>query len=214
MATKRIGIYGEYYGSLIGQSEPLTKEEQQVNAKYIYSYLLNKGWAVESIAGMLGNMQAESSINPGRWQSEDIGNTSMGYGLVQWTPATKYINWCAEQGLNDYSTLDNNLARIIYEVENNIQWIATEGHNFSFNEFATNSIGSNILQLAKAFLLNYERPADQSDSVQVYRGELALVWYEFLTGQTPSTPTKSKKKKYNFTLFNARKRSQTWIRNN
>ena len=215
MATLKSGTYGSYYGSSFNESESLNSEEQKINALYIYSFLLNKGWNKESISAMLGNMQAESSINPGRWQSDDVGNTSNGYGLVQWTPATKYINWCTELNISP-ELMDNNLSRIVYEVENNLQWIATEDFNFSFKEFSTNAKGLNVIQLAKAFLLNYERPANQSDSVQVYRGELALIWYEFLTGKTPSNPIepKTKKQKYKFLLFNSNNRRKQWIRNN
>lgn len=215
MATLKSGTYGSYYVSSFNESESLNSEEQKINALYIYSFLLNKGWNKESISAMLGNMQAESSINPGRWQSDDVGNTSNGYGLVQWTPATKYINWCTELNISP-ELMDSNLSRIVYEVENNLQWIATEDFNFSFKEFSTNAKGLNVIQLAKAFLLNYERPANQSDSVQVYRGELALLWYEFLTGKTPSIPIepKTKKQKYKFLLFNSNNRRKQWIRNN
>lgn len=216
MSNLRRGTYGNYYGSYIGESEPLTSAEMGVNAQYIYSYLTNKGWTINAICGMLGNIQAESSMNPGRWQSEDVGNSSMGYGLVQWTPATKYIEWANAQSFTDYSEMDSNLARIIYEVENNLQWIATGSYNYSFKEFSTSNL--TVSELAVAFLLNYERPADQSASVQAYRSSLAEAWYSTLTGSTPSTPdtpdTPSitrKRKKYNFILFNRRRREQ-WIR--
>lgn len=49
---------------------------------------------------MLGNMETESTINPGIWQSLNSGNASGGFGLTQWTPATKYINWANNNGLN------------------------------------------------------------------------------------------------------------------
>lgn len=215
MATKRTGSFGSYYGNLYNDSEPLTTSEQEVNAQYIYSYLKNKGWSINAIAGMLGNIQAESSMNPGRWQSEDVGNTSMGYGLVQWTPATKYINWCSEQGYSDPSEIDNNLSRIIYEVENNLQWIATDSYNLSFTEFSKSE--QSVSYLAKAFLLNYERPADQSESVQEFRSSLAQQWFSTLsTGSAqPSNPslTFKKRKKNYFLLFNARKRrTEQWIK--
>ena len=47
-------------------------------------------WSVESIAGMLGNVQAESGFNPWRWQGDTYG-TSRGYGLFQFTPASSYL---------------------------------------------------------------------------------------------------------------------------
>lgn len=212
MSNLRSGTYGSYYGSYYSESEVLTSSEMSMNAKYIYSYLTAKGWSLNAIAGMLGNMQAESSINPGRWQSDDVGNTSLGYGLVQWTPSTKYTEWATANGFSDPSEMDSNLARIVYEVENSLQWIATSSYDLSFSEFATS--GLSVGELAKAFLLNYERPADQSTSVQAYRASLAEAWYTELSGSTPVTPsdpTKTKQKKFNFILFN-RKRRTAWIR--
>lgn len=215
MAILRTGLYGSYYGSTSSSSRALSASEMQVNAKYIFSYLSNEGWSVNAIMALLGNMQAESSLNPGRWQSDDVGNTSLGYGLVQWTPSTKYSNWCSEQGLNDPSEMDNNLKRILYELENNIQWIATNSYNFSFKEFSTSS-NKTIRALAKAFLLCYERPADQSESVQNYRADLAEDWFRYLKGETPDNPSGAisrKRKGYKFLLFNANRRRQQWTKN-
>lgn len=215
MANLRTGDYGDYYGSLPGESEVLSMGEMNVNATYIYSSLVALGYTINAISAMLGNMQAESSINPGRWQNDNTGNSSLGYGLVQWTPSTKYTGWCTEQGLNDPSTMDSNLARIRYEVENNLQWIPTDAHNLTFAQFVTSTVRPS--ELAKAFLLNYERPADQSESVQNYRASLAEAWYTYLGGETPTEPNqpviteKKKRKGYNFVIFNANRRRRAWI---
>lgn len=47
-------------------------------------------WSVEAIAGMLGNVQAESGLNPWRWQGDSYA-VNRGYGLFQYTPASGYI---------------------------------------------------------------------------------------------------------------------------
>jgi len=217
MSNLRTGSKGTYYGSFIGESNPLSTEQMTVNAKYIKSYLEEKGWTVNAIAGMLGNLQAESTMNPGRWQSESVGNVSMGYGLVQWTPSTKYTEWATSNGFNDYSEMDSNLARIVYEVENNLQWIATNTYSFSFKEFSQST--SNVSELAKAFLLCYERPADQSESVQNYRSELALNWYSVITDGSSGDSgggviIKTKKSKFNFLVLTANRRRKQWIKQN
>lgn len=218
MATKRTGSFGTYYGSIYSQneSEPLTQDEMNTNARYIYLALTAQGWTINAISALLGNMQAESSINPGRWQYDDIGNLELGYGLVQWTKAPKYLDWCISEGFSDPSEMDANLARILYEVANGLQWISTDNYNYSFLAFTKSATAPGTL--AKAFLLNYERPTDQSASVQAYRAGLAEGWYEFLTGTappeppTPPTPWKGRQRKYKFLLFN--RRSRTWTRNN
>ena len=85
--------------------------------------------------------------------------------------------------------MDANLYRIIYEVENNIQWIATSTYNYSFYEF-TQSIDTPY-NLALAFLANYERPADPN---QPARGTQAEYWYEYLGGLPTVTSTRKRKK--------------------
>ena len=52
---------------------------------------LCSGWSDASIAGMVGNMQHESGLNPWRWQNDTV-NLSAGYGLPQFTEASGYIN--------------------------------------------------------------------------------------------------------------------------
>ena len=177
----RTGKYGSYYGNDYNSSNALTQSQMEVNATYIYKYLSAKGWTKNSIAAILGNMQAESSINPGRWQSDSVlGDSSgHGYGLVQWTPYTKYTNWCTSNGYSDPSVIDVNLTRIIYEVDNNIQWIATSSYPMSFKEFTTSN--DSVSSLAKAFVLNYERPADQSTTALNYRSSLATNWFNFIS---------------------------------
>jgi hypothetical protein len=215
MGNLRTGSFGSYYGSYIGGSKPLSFDQMKVNAKYIYSYLINEGWTINAISGMLGNIEAESTMNPGRWQNDNVGVSSLGYGLVQWTPSTKYIDWCTSEGITDSSEMDSNLRRIIYESENNIQWIATSSYNMSFKEFSNSTLS--VSELAKAFLLNYERPADQSSEVQNYRAELGLQWYLYLQGSDPESPTYTpsnrKKRNYNFILFQANRRRNQWIKN-
>ena len=217
MATERTGVYGKYFGSIYTASEYLSENEMKTNVQYIYSYLTDKGWSLNAICGLFGNLQAESGFNAGIWQTHNIGNLDGGYGLVQWTPASKYFEWCTQSGLSDPSEMDNNLARIIYEVENGLQWIATDDYSFTFKEFTTST--ASVSYLAKAFLLNYERPKDQSETKQNERANNAVNWYEYITGEEidPSDPINppssgttvsgNKRKRFNFILFNRRRRT-------
>jgi hypothetical protein len=167
-----------------GGNRYLTLEEMQVNAQYIYGYLINSGWTKNAICGMLGNMQTESTINPSIWQSLDEGDLSGGYGLVQWTPATKYIDWCTSNSLV-YSEMDSNLLRILYEVTNNIQWIH---ETMTFEQFTKSN--DSPYNLALLFLAHYERPAEPN---QPQRGEQADYWYNFLENIVPPIPRKRSK---------------------
>lgn len=156
----------------------LSTAQMTDNAQYILNYLLNKGWTKNAICGMLGNMQRESTINPGIWQNLDEGNTSLGFGLVQWTPATTYINWCSSNGL-DPGAMDSNLKRILYELDNGLQWITKDAYPISFKEYIKST--ADVQYLAEVFLQNYERAGV---SALEERKQHALYWYENLTGET------------------------------
>lgn len=211
MSNLRVGSYGFYIGSYWGESEPLTTDQMKLNAHYIYSALFAAGWSMQAIAGLLGNMQHESSINPGRWQSDDVGNVSMGYSLVQWTPSTNYTEWCASQGRSDPSEMDNAIARILYELENGLQYYATDSYPLSFREFTQST--ETPYDLACAFAWNYERSwtvlygtEEEKEALRKLRGNAAKVWYAYMTTLDPTTPgsgttSKRKKKKYKFVLF-------------
>ena len=192
MATLRQGKYGSYYGSYFDESVSLTTAEKNTNAQYIYSYLSAQGWTINAIAGLLGNMEHESALNPGRWESNNVGG-GPGYGLVQWTPYTNYTNWCEGRGLTDPSEMDNNLARIIYELNSGLQYYATDSYPLSFREFTKST--DDPYYLACAFAWNYERSATvlwgteaEQEALRQLRGGDAEKWYTFLTGQTPSPP--------------------------
>ena len=167
-------ISGNYY---------LNQQEMENNALIIWNSLSASGWSINAVSAMLGNMQSESSINPGIWEGLVVDYVR-GYGLVQWTPATKYINWAG----SDWENPDRELDRINYEVENNIQWFENPGAPIiippiSFTEFKTSDLP--VATLANYFLWYYEHPADIN---QPWRATQAESWYTFLSGHPPEPP--------------------------
>lgn len=180
---------------VINKNNYLTMDEMKTNATYIAQYLLNKGWTLESICATLGNMQSESNINPGLWESLDSGNTARGFGLVQWTPASKLIEWCNQ---NDrlYTDIDAQLERIIYELENNIQWITTDKYPMTFKEYVSSD--ESVETLANVFMYNYERPASLNQPV---RGTQARYWWDYLSEIDPEWEPTYKSKKHSMGLL-------------
>lgn len=166
----------------------LTQAEMEQNARYIWNYLGVRGWSMNAVAGILGNMQTESTINPGLWESMESGNTSRGFGLVQWTPATKLINWAQSYEL-DYTDIDTQLDRIEYELENGLQYYPTDLYPETFAEFKVSN--KTPYYLGMAFLANYERPKVAN---QPKRGTQAQAWYEFLSALPAPGATKPKRK--------------------
>ena len=157
------------------ESRALTMSEMTVNAQYILNYLMGKyGWSKNAVCGLLGNIQTESTMNPARWQSDNIGNTSGGLGLTQWTPATKYLDWCSDKGY-DYRKMDSGLERIQYEVNNNLQWFGGSSDTMSFKQFSKSN--KTPRELASIFISTYEHPADPNQPI---RGDQAEYWYSKL----------------------------------
>ena len=153
----------------------LTTEQMQGNAREVLSFFEQKGWSLNAIAGICGNMQSESNINPGIWQSLQEGNYSGGFGLVQWTPATNYTNWA---GANGYGITDPNgqLTWIDSVTVSFGQWIATDAYPLSFDQFKVS--GESPEYLASAFLKNFERAGVE---VEAERRQQARYWYNYLS---------------------------------
>lgn len=173
--------------SVISENRYLRLSEMKINAQYLLNAFLEKGWTKEAICGMLGNMQSESSINPGIWESLDEGNMSGGFGLVQWTPASKYTNWADSNGYS-WGDIEGQINRIVYEVENGLQWISTSSFPMTFEEFTKST--DTPYNLAMVFIANYERPLEPNQPI---RGTQAEYWYTELTGGVnPPEPSKQK----------------------
>lgn len=166
----------------------LSQSEMEGNATYIWSFFNSKGWSINAVAAMLGNMQTESTINPGIYESLDDTSASNGFGLVQWTPNTKYKEWADANGYGgNYANIDGQLERIIYELKNGLQWITTSKYPMTFETFSTSNMP--VETLAQIFLYNYERAADLN---QPNRSTQARAWYNYLQGIEPGeiTPVK------------------------
>ena len=164
----------------------LTEEEMQNNALKVIAFFSRQGWTFNSICGMLGNMVVESTINPGRWEGgvEYQG----GYGLVQWTPYTNYSNWAGDNWENNG---DLQCSRIQFELENGLQYYATNDYDLTFREFSEST--EDVKYLASAFLYNYERPADPQ-ATESTRQEWAEYFYNLYNGSYPSYTQDSVKK--------------------
>ena len=161
---------------VVSDNRYLSLPEMTINAQYIMDDLLGKGWTKNAVAGMLGNMETESTINPGIWQNLDENNFNLGFGLVQWTPADKYTNWATAEGYQ-WNDITGQLARLQYEIDNGLQWIPTTDYPMSFEQFKISIESPEVL--AQAFLRNYERPANQ---VQPNRSTQARYWFDNLDG--------------------------------
>lgn len=147
-------------------------QSQMENNVLMAAPILSEYFTTSAMAAMFGNMQSESSINPGIW--ENLTPFEGGYGLVQWTPYTKYSEYAGADWQNNG---DKQCYRIIYELRYGLQWSKEYYHSIdmSFQEFANSTDSPEFL--AHAFLSNYENPAKWP---QPQRGVQARAWYNFL----------------------------------
>lgn len=179
--------------AVISKPEALTRAEMEINARYIWNYLGSRGWSLNAVAGMLGNMQAESTINPGRHQ---VGGGS-GFGLVQWTPSTNLTDWCAAQTpALDPTDMDSQLEKIINEKDTGKQYIKNH-YKYNFKEFITSL--DDPYTLACAFAFDYERSdvvlrgtEAQKEALRQRRGGAAEEWYTFLAPYAPTAAAEDK----------------------
>jgi LysM repeat protein len=168
----------------------LSESESLNNAQLVADHFSGR-WSDNAIAAMCGNMRHESSINPDMYEYGYDWTDNRGYGLVQWTPRTKYWDWAVARGL-DPRNGNSQLARIDYEQENAIQWIRTAEYPLSFNEFTQSALS--VDYLTEAFTWNYERPNRQAgeNSMPARKAFALRVYQEIDFGGGGVTPTPSK----------------------
>lgn len=158
------------------ENRGLSQAEMENNAKCLYGYLHNVwGWSLNACAGVLGNCQVESSINPNR---SEIGGT--GYGLVQWTPGTTCKQYLETRQLTFPDDYGNGQCDLI---NTGSGYYATTNYKISFDAFKTSTADPSYLALA--FLANFERPANSNQPI---RGTYANNWYNYLVNWEPETP--------------------------
>lgn len=161
------------------------------NEKVIWDYLYGKIGNAYGVAGLMGNLYAESALRPNNLQNtfeKSLGLTdaeytskvddgsytnfikdSAGYGLAQWT------YWSRKQALQEYSKatgkpigdLDMQLAFIWKEL--------SEGYKALLKTLQT---ATSITDASTAVLTQYERPADQGASVQAKRAGYGQTYYD------------------------------------
>ena len=166
--------------SIYSGNQSYKQNERLVNARYIFDYLRSlsssKRWSVNAICATLGNMEAESGITPGKW--EVLNDTSRGFGLVQWTPASNFIN---ALGTSESKTdIDVQLKRIQAEVDGTYTQWTSSSHSpaMTFSEYTKST--KTVATLAEYFLRCYERPEITTGMVSE-RKRCAEKWYNIMS---------------------------------
>lgn len=172
------------------------------NARMGYSILAARGFTLEAFCAVWGNVEHESGYNPWRWQGDSVlpvGDPRIGYqnahayGLVQWDPASKYIDGGASYsgyGPN-YSDRAGSAAEGTAQLNfldatavSSGQYFPNPNYNYqiSYANFKTATLNQYSMEwLTRAWFHNYERGTWSNSRVTA-----AQYWYDTLSGEPPA----------------------------
>lgn len=162
-------------------------------AKTIWDFLISKGLNSYAVAGLMGNLYAESGLNPKNLQNTsnkklsltddeytqkvDNGSytnfvrDSAGYGLAQWTYWSRkqnLLNYCKQKGCS--------IGDLSMQLE--FLWNELQGYKAVINILKG---AKSIREASDAVLTGYEKPANQSDAVKKKRAEYGEVYFDRYT---------------------------------
>ena len=169
------------------------------NEERIWNFLKGKGLSDHGAAGLMGNLYAESALNPHNLQNtyeKKLGLTddaytaavdsgsytnfmrdSAGYGLAQWT------YWSRKEGLLAYV---RSLGASVGDLEAQLGYLFKELSEGYTGLLATLKTATSVRTASDAVLTKYERPADQSASVQAKRASYGESYLTKYAGGTSS----------------------------
>lgn len=160
------------------------------NEDIIWKYLSKKGLNDYAVAGIMGNLYAESRLSAKNLQNSFKGKLDLnddtytakvdagtygnfihdgaGYGLAQWTFYTRkqsLLSFAKERGTS--------IGDLMMQLD--FFWNEIQGYKHAFA--VLKSAGS-VLEASNAMLLEYEKPADQSAAIQSRRANYALAFFK------------------------------------
>ena len=171
----------------IDESKPDTGNEQE---KEIWDFFTGKGLNAYAVAGLMGNLFAESGLNPCNLQNTyndklgmgdeeytkavDAGsygnyvNDSAGYGLAQWTFYTR------KQALFDYAKAAGvSIGNLAMQLA--FLWEELQGYKSVMDTLKS---ATSVRAASDVVLTGYEKPADQSENVKKQRAGYGDGYYK------------------------------------
>lgn len=165
-----------------------------MNEQVIHDYLKQNGLNEYAIAGLMGNLFAESGLNPKNLQNsyENILNMNdnayvsavdngtyknfakdkAGFGLCQWTFITRkqaLLNFARESG------------RSIGDLQMQLDFLWKELSESYPVVLTTLMTATSVRQASDSVLLDFERPANQSESVRKKRAEYGQKYFDLFS---------------------------------
>lgn len=165
----------------------------------IWNYFICKGFSPAGVAGLMGNIYAESGLNPTNLQNTyetrlgftdaaytaavDSGSytnfvhDSAGYGLAQWT------YWSRKEALLSYAQKTGaSIGDLLMQLDFIFQEL--KGYAAVFQVLRT---ARTVKEASDIVLTSYERPADQSGAVKTKRAEYGQAYYDAYANTTTTS---------------------------
>lgn len=178
------------------QDAPAQNEvkKEESNASIIWKMLINAGYTKIAASALLGNWEAESGLKPnnlqnsyekklgkndsqysdavskGSYTKDQFVKDSAGYGLAQWTYHTRkraMYEYIIEQKKKRIDDLTEQVNFALCELKTSYKSLITKLNN-----------AKTVKEASDLVLTQYERPADQSESVKKYRASLSQKHYD------------------------------------
>lgn len=160
------------------------------NAKVIWNFLKGKGLNDYAIAGVMCNLKAESALNPKNLQNtykkklgftdetytaavddgsyDNFAKDKAGYGLAQWT------YWSRKQNLLKFAKAAH-VSIGDLQMQLDFFWEELQGYK---SVMSTLAVATSVREASDAVMLNYERPANQSETAKQKRAAYGQTFFD------------------------------------
>lgn len=184
--------------------------DTSTNSGYIWAYFMEKIGNEYGVAGLIGNLDAESGLYPdrvqgdvpyssysqeytamvdsgelGEWEFVNAGPNGGGYGLAQWTYYTRkqaLYDMYKSGGYSSIGSIELACDYLWYELQNSFAGV------LSVLKSATS-----VRQASDKVLHDFENPADQSEAVEIKRASMGQVYYDMYSGLSPDPGNKKRR---------------------
>ena len=182
MSSSQAAILSEYCAQHAVSTPHVGPVAGTNNARYIWSQLRANGFTPEAVAGILGNLEQESQLDPTAVQSNGVG-----HGIAQWSAGGRWdsgsqnlVSYAASQGLDKWD-LQAQLGFLLLEMTNG--WGGLPPIVEQYRGI------TDVMEATVYFHDEFERSADDPADVRSVRGGNAQEWFDRLAGDDPKTNT-------------------------
>lgn len=195
-----------------------------MNSQTIWNHLIAAGLTPEGAAGLMGNLYAESALDPRNLQNSfekklnttdakytsavddgsytDFTHDGAGYGLAQWTYSSRKANLLlyARNAHTSIGDLDTQIAFLLHELQNDYPAV-----------FEALKTVKSVSEASDIVMSKYERPADQSVTQRTKRASYAQHYFDTYAKEDKlmATATERREKAVSLMKSRAKKNSYT-----